>query len=113
MITFPETLDALERISENMRSVSEVETAIGDTVDNLNEYITLLEFSHEKDFKDPQEALDYIDHVLIPQLRTIIAALQAGHEEPSKRLRLASEQTNRLVMSLRMVVDGDVGGILP
>jgi hypothetical protein len=113
MITFPETLDALERLSENMRSISELETAIGDTVNDLNEYISLLEFSHEKDFKDPQEALDYIDHVLIPQLRTIIAALQAGQEEPVKKLRIASEQTDRLVMRLRMVVEGDVGGFLP
>jgi hypothetical protein len=39
-------------------------------------------------------------------------ALKAGTEEPFQRLKLAREQLERLVLRMRMVVDGDVDDFL-
>lgn len=113
MLTFPETLDALERIGDQLKSVAELEAAIGAMAEDLGEYMKLLQFSHDKDFKSAEEALAYIDNVLIPQLRGIRDALGAATNEPIKRLKVANEQMERLVLRMRMVVNGDVQDLFP
>jgi hypothetical protein len=66
-----------------------------------------LEYSHQKDFQDVKQALSYADNVLIPQLHGIRDSLEAGATEPLKRLRLATDQADRLVVQIRMVINGD------
>ena len=113
MITFPETLDSLERLSENLHAIDNLDTCVLSTLKELDGFLATLQYSHEKNFQSPDEALAYIDQVLIPQLRGIRDSLVASAEPPIRNLKVASEQTDRLVLRLRMVVDGDVGEFLP
>jgi len=75
--------------------------------EDLKGFIALLEYSHQKDFQDVKQALNYTDNVLIPQLHGIRDSLEAGVTEPIKRLRLATDQADRLVIQIRMVINGD------
>lgn len=113
MLTFPETLDALERVREQLKAVSELQASIEAVAENLAEYMTLLRYSHEKDFSSAEEALRYIDSVLIPQMRGIRDSLGTGTEEHLKKMNAAHEQMERLVVRMQMVVNGDVDGLLP
>jgi hypothetical protein len=113
MITFPETLDALERLSDNLKGIDDLDSVLRDADDDLEGYLQLLQFAHNKNFKDAEDALAYIDQVLVPQLRGLRDALKTGRRDPIKRLKLASDQTERLVLRLRMVVNGDMGEFLP
>jgi hypothetical protein len=113
MLTFPETLDALERVREQLKSVAELEAAVEAVAEDLAEYVTLLRYSHDKDFNSASDALKFIDSVLIPQMRGIRDTLGTGTEEPLKKLKTAHEQMERLVLRMQMVIDGDVDGLLP
>lgn len=113
MLTFPETLDALERMREQLKSVAELEAAVQSVAEDLAEYVTLLRYSHDKEFESADEALKYIDHVLIPQMRGIRDTLGTGTDEPLKKLKAAHEQLERLVLRLQMVINGDVDGLIP
>lgn len=113
MITFPETLDALERLAENLRSIEDLEAVLHDADDDLAGFLSLMEYAHKKDFASAEEALDYIDNVLVPQFRGLRDALRTGRQEPIRRLKLANDQAERLVVRLRMVVNGDFGEFLP
>ncbi|MDF1499310.1 MAG: hypothetical protein P1P76_02430 [Anaerolineales bacterium] len=113
MLTFPETLDALERVREQLKSVAELEAAIEAVTEDLVEYVTLLRYSHDKDFDSAEEALKYIDGVLIPQMRGIRDTLGTGTDGPLKKLKAAHEQMERLVLRMQMVINGDVDGLLP
>ncbi len=113
MLTFPETLDALERVREQLKSVAELEAAVTAVAEDLAEYVSLLRYSHDKDFQSAEEALKYIDSVLIPQMRGIRDTLGTGTDEPLKKLNAAHEQMDRLVLRMQMVINGDVDGLLP
>jgi DNA anti-recombination protein RmuC len=113
MLTFPETLDALERVREQLKSVAELEAAVEAVAEDLAEYVTLLRYSHEKQFESAEEALSYIDSVLIPQMRGIRDTLGTGTDESLKKLKAAHEQMDRLVLRMQMVINGDVDGLLP
>ncbi|MGD8553455.1 MAG: hypothetical protein PVH60_07295 [Anaerolineales bacterium] len=113
MLTFPETLDALERVREQLKSVAELEAAVEAVAEDLAEYVTLLRYSHDKDFNSAEDALKYIDNVLIPQMRGIRDTLGTGTDEPLKKLKMAHEQMDRLVLRMQMVINGDVDGLLP
>ena len=113
MITFPETLDALERLSENLHAIDNLDASLNAALSDLDDSLSMLHYSHEKKFKDAEEALAYIDQVLVPQLRGIRDSLAASTAAPVKNMKLASEQTDRLVLRMRMVVEGDVGEFLP
>ena len=113
MITFPETLDALERLSENMHLIEGLDASIQSALNDLDGFLSMLQYSHEKEFKNAGEALEYIDTVLIPQLHGIRDSLATSTEDPVKRLRLAGEQTERLAIRMKMVVNGDMGEFLP
>ena len=112
MITFPQVLDSLERVADQLKSTEELEANIGAMREDLKGYLALLDFVHQKDFQDVQQALNYVDNVLIPQLHGIRDSLEAGTNEPLKRLRLATDQTDRLVIQMRMVIDGDAQDFL-
>ncbi len=113
MLTFPETLDALERVREQLKAVAELEAAITAVAEDLAEYVTLLRYSHDKDFESAEDALKYIDSVLIPQMRGIRDTLGTGTDEQLKKLNAAHEQMDRLVLRMQMVINGDVDGLLP
>ena len=106
MITFDQTLDAVERIHEQLKSVDQVESQIDHVRANLADFATMLEYAHKKEFQSTEEALQYIDKVLVPRLQGIITALVSGTEEPLKRLSTATEATKRLMASLELVIGG-------
>ena len=106
MITFDQTLDAVERINEHLKSVDEVDSQIDHVRANLADFAIMLEYAHKKEFKSTEEALRYIDKVLLPRLQGIITALESGTQEPLKRLSAATEHAKRLVASLELVTGG-------
>ena len=106
MITFDQTLDAVERIYEQLKSVDQVESQIDHVRANLADFAIMLEYAHKREFKSREEALHYIDKVLLPRLQGIITALVSGTEEPLKRLSTATEATKRLLASLELVTGG-------
>jgi hypothetical protein len=80
MISFSETLEAVERQSELLRSGSEVRPAVEKTLDSLWDYRLMLEHSHQKAFQSTEEVLQYIDQVLIARLDSIHDSLQTTKE---------------------------------
>ena len=111
MITFDQTLDAVERIYEQLKSVDRVESQIDHVRANLADFAIMLEYAHKKEFKSTEEALQYIDIVLLPRLQGIITALVSGTEEPLKRLSTATEATKRLLANLELVTGGAGDGL--
>jgi len=111
MITFDQTLDAVERIYEQLKSVDQVESQIDHVRANLADFAIMLEYAHKKEFQSTEEALQYIDKVLAPSLQGIITALVSGTEEPLKRLSTATEATKRLLGNLELVTGGSGDGL--
>jgi predicted component of type VI protein secretion system len=103
MITFDQTLEAVQRISEHLKSVSEIEGQFKHVEANLRNLSEMLEYAHQRDFRSADEALAYIDKVLRPQLEGIITALESGTQDHFKRLSAANEHTRRLLASLELV----------
>ena len=106
MISFTETLEAVERQSDYLRSVSEVRLAIEKTLEGLRDYRLLLNHCHQKDFQSTEEALEYVDRVLVPQLNSIHDRLQTSMQTSMEKLTKASAHTERLVAKLRIFADG-------
>jgi hypothetical protein len=113
MITFPEAVDVLERVSELLKAVREVEATVEGTVDELDSVLAVLGFAHNKEFQNVDDALQYLDNVVQPQMVGVRDSLKMGTDDPLARLKQAREQMDRLVLRMRMVVDGDVGDLLP
>jgi hypothetical protein len=113
MITFPEAVDVLERVSELLKAVREVEATVEGTVDELDSVLAVLGFAHNKEFQNVDDALQYLDKVVQPQMVGVRDSLKMGTDDQLARLKLAREQMDRLVLRMRMVVDGDVGDLLP
>ncbi|NIS79797.1 MAG: hypothetical protein GTO14_06235 [Anaerolineales bacterium] len=105
MITFPETIDAAERLAELLKSASDLGAALRGVGKDLEEFENMLAYSHQKQFENVEEALSYIDKVLVPQILRIRDSLHSGSEGPLKRLNIASEQAERLAVRLRMMTD--------
>ncbi len=103
MITFDQTLDSVERILEHLKSVAELDNMIDHLQDNLNDFSGMLEFAHQREFKSTEEALEYIDKILLPRLQGIIDALESGTTDPMRRLTAATEHTQRLLANLELV----------
>ena len=111
VITFDQTLDAVERIFDHLKSAAELENQLEHARANLMDFAKMLEFAHQKDFQSSDEALEYIDKVLIPNLYGIITALESGTDPQLKRLKVATEHTQRLLASLQLVTGNDTGGL--
>lgn len=112
MITFPETVNIVERLAEMLKSASELEVAIKDTTNDLASFLTMLEFSHTKEFESAEDALQYTDTVLIPQILGIRDSLTAGTAEHLKRLNTARDLADRVIVRLRMLDNGTLGDFL-
>ena len=112
MITFRETVDIVGRLAEMLKSASDLELALKDTSNDLASFLTMLEFSHTKNFKDADDALVYVDTVLIPQFLGIRDSLRTGTSEHLKRLRTARDLADRMIVRLRMLENGEIGDFL-
>jgi uncharacterized protein YpiB (UPF0302 family) len=112
MITFQETVDAIERLAELLKSAAEAQSTVEHAVANMAAFRSMLEYSHVKEFQDVDEALSYIDHVLVPQLNGILDALESGTEPHFKRLEMASDHAKRLAVRLQMLTDSSGAGFL-
>jgi hypothetical protein len=112
MITFPETLDTAERLAELLKSSSNIETALEDAAKDLADFLTVLEYMHTKEFSDTEDVLNFVDNVLIPQVLGIRDSLQAGTDTHQKRLKMAHDQAERLVIRLRVLVNDGIDGFL-
>jgi hypothetical protein len=113
MISFPEAVDVLERATELLKAVREVEATVEGTVDELDSVLAVLGFAHTKEFQTVDDALQFLDNVVQPQMVGVRDSLKMGTEEQLARLKQAREQMDRLALRMRMVVDGDVGDLLP
>ncbi len=113
MISFPEAVDVLERATELLKAVREVEATVEGTIDELDSVMAVLGFAHNKEFQNVDDALTYIDNVVTPQMVGVRDSLKMGTEDQLARLKQVREQIERLVLRMRMVVDGDVGDLLP
>ncbi len=113
MITFHETVDAVEHLNEMLKSSTEVRAAVKHALDYMADFQGMLVYPHTKGFREVGEALDYIDKVLVPRLARIHDTL-ASHTDPHlRRLDQAQELSNRLLLRLQMLSDEGSGGILP
>ena len=113
MITFPEAVDVLERATELLKAVREVEATVEGTIDELDSVLAVLGFAHNKEFQTIDDALQYLDNVVQPQMVGVRDSLKMGTTEQLARLKQAREQIDRLALRMRMVVDGNVGDLLP
>jgi hypothetical protein len=112
MISFQETVDAIERLADLLKSAEEAEAAVQHALANLADFRSMLEYSHAKGFKDPGEALEYVDNVLIPQLNNILEALESGTTPHFQKLEMATAHAKRLAVRLQMLTDGSGPGFL-
>ncbi len=103
MITFDQTLDSVERILEQLKSVAELENMIDHVKENLDDFSDMLEYAHQREFQTTDEALEYIDNILGPRLQGIIDALESGTAGPMRQLTTATEHTQRLLANLELV----------
>lgn len=103
MITFDQTLESVQRIFEHLKSVEEVDNQLDSVRGNLQDFAEMLSYAHKRDFASAEEALSYIDKVLLPQLQGIITALESGTGPQLKRLAAASDLSRRLVANLELV----------
>lgn len=106
MISFSETLDAVERQQDLLRSVSEIAVAIDKALEGLRNFRMMLEHSHQKNFQSTTEALQYTDQVLLPQLTVIHDSLGTSTQSALKKLSEARAHNERLVNQLRLFSDG-------
>lgn len=106
MITFDQTLESVQRIFEHLKSVEEVDNQLDSVRGNLQDFAEMLAYAHKRDFASAEEALAYIDKVLLPQLQGIISALESGTQPQLKRLAAASDLSRRLVANLELVTGG-------
>jgi len=83
-----------------------------DASKDLADFLSVLEYMHTKEFKDTQDILNFVDNVLIPQVLGIRDSLQAGTEPHQKRLKLAHDQAERLVVRLRVLINDGIDGFL-
>jgi len=113
MITFDQMLDSVERILDHLKSVVELESMIGHAKENLDDFSDMLEYAHQREFKNTEEALAYIDKILLPRLQGIIDALESGTTDPIRRLVAATEHTQRLLTNLELVTGESADDIAP
>jgi len=112
MITFRETLDGLRNISDLMKTAMDAEAAVERSLASLADLRAMLESPRVRKATGPLEVRDYVERVVLPQLIGVHDSLRIGTDDSFKRLRAASEQADRLILRLQMLVDGSVDGLL-
>jgi len=112
MITFRETLDGLQNVSDMLKTAQEAEGAVQRNLAGLADLRAMLESPRVRRATGPLEVRDYVERVVLPQLTGLHDSLQIGTDDSFKRLRAAADQTERLIVRLQMLVDGSVDGLL-
>jgi hypothetical protein len=72
----------------------------------------MLESPRLRQARSTDEVRDYVDRVVLPQLAGVRDALEIGTSDRFKRLRTAGDQVERMILRLRMLVDGSVDDLL-
>jgi hypothetical protein len=111
MISFRETLDGIQRIGELLKATEDVEEAVGRSNAALHDLRTMLDVERLRQFETTTELVDYIQRVALPQLMGAEDTLGGASEGYLKRLHMATEQTNKLVVRLQMLDDASLGGL--
>jgi hypothetical protein len=106
MITFRDTLQVVEQLSESLRSTAELESTIRHSLSELKDLKTMLEASRVKKYEHIDELIEYIERVALSNLTGIMDHLEFGSEAQLKRLKSASAQASRLKLQLQMLNDG-------
>lgn len=112
MITFQEMLDGVQRVAEMLKVAEELQTALEDGLEGMDDLVSMMAYSHEKEFQTVEMALNYIDQVLMPQLRGLRDSLAASTEDQLRHLLIASESAERLAVRLQMLGEGGVEDFL-
>ena len=99
-----------ERLGERLGWVTGFESVEDNPY--LADLRAMLESPRVRKATGPLEVRDYVERVVLPQLTGLHDSLQIGTDDSFKRLRAASEQTERLIVRLQMLVDGSVDGLL-
>lgn len=113
MISFRETVDSIERLHELLKSVAEIRSGVEHAQEYLADFGGMLRYAHKKDFRTREEALEYIDKVLLPRLEAISEALASQSDPTLERLEQAHDLTQRLLLRLQMLSDGGGNWLLP
>ncbi|OGT26467.1 MAG: hypothetical protein A2Z17_05970 [Gammaproteobacteria bacterium RBG_16_66_13] len=112
MITFRETIDGLERLTELLRTVPDAEEAVNRALSGLADLRSMLDSPRVRQAAGTKEVREYIDRVVIPQLTGVRDALEVGTKDSFRRLRTAQEQADRMMVRLQMLSDGSVDSLL-
>jgi hypothetical protein len=111
MISFRETLDAIQRISDLLKASEDIEESVERSKAALHDLRTMLDADRLRQFETAGELADYIHRIAIPQLTGAEDTLEGASAAYLKRLKMASEQTNKLMVRLQMLDDASLGGL--
>lgn len=112
MISFRETLDSVERLSELLRHGREDRTSIDRAVLDLGDLQSMLNRERLSQFGSASTLAEYIERVAIPQLAGIHDSLRLSAGAHFDRLNDAYQLSERVQARLRTVSDGGSGGFL-
>ncbi|MCJ7511853.1 MAG: hypothetical protein MUO23_02650 [Anaerolineales bacterium] len=110
MITFRETLDSIERLTELLSHGKDDRTSFDRAVVNLTDLQSMLDRERLSQFRSPNSLAEYIERVAISQLAGIHDSLQVSADAHFDRLQAAQELSERLQARLRAVTEGANGG---
>lgn len=111
MISFHEMLDGIQRIGDLLKATEDVEEAVERSKTALLDLRAMLDADRLRQFESADELADYIQRVAIPQLTGAQDTLEGASESYFKRLNMATEQANKLIVRLQMLDDSSLGGL--
>ncbi len=112
MITLRETVTVVERLADFLKAAAEAEAAVQHAVRNLTDFRAMVDYAHEREFRDVDDVLAYMDQVLLPQLSGIVDALESGTQPYFEILNRASEEARRLTLRLQVLLEDPGAGLL-
>jgi hypothetical protein len=112
MITFRETLDSVERLSELLRHGREDRTSIDRAVTDLADLQSMLDRERLAQFRSTATLAEYIERVAVSQLEGVHDSLRLSAGAHFDRLEDAYRLTQRLQARLNTVSDGGNEGFL-
>jgi len=111
MISFHEMLDGIQRISELLKATEDVKEAVERSTAALVDLRTMLDADRLSQFESTDELTDYIQRVVLPQLTGAQDTLESASSSSFKRLNMATEQANKLMVRLQMLDESSLGGL--
>jgi hypothetical protein len=111
MISFRETLDGIQRVGDLLKASEDIEESVERSKAALRDLRTMLDAGRLRQFDTVGDLVDYIQRVAIPQLTGTEDTLEGASKGHLKRLKMASEQTSKLMVRLQMLDDASLGGL--